>query len=785
MAESLLQGVRVADAAGEPGALGGRILADLGADVIRLEPPGGDPLRGVGPFAGGRADPEGSLRFAAWNAGKASVALAADDSRVAALLAGADVVLDTPGWPGALALDTAQAPQAVWVRVTPFGLSGPHSGWRASDLGVTAASGNLHATGYPDRPPLHCSEPTAYAHGGPEMAMAALTGLASGRPQVIDLSLQETYLVANMGLVGEQGSHRDTRTLRAGATLLGMKEIWRCLDGWVSFGLRGGAARVASFQRVTKELEKEGLATPAWSERNWAKFNVHDLDDGARRAVEEPLERWFALHTMAELYAFAAEHNVLLATCNTPRELYASAQLEARGMFAKLGELPAFPVRFALAHSADGAVAPPAAHRQAPRLDAGPLPRWSARPAVASSEPSAPWEGTTIIEFGSGAAGPIASRYFAEHGARVIRIESKSRPEFLRTMAVAAGRPHGLEGDPIFNALNVGKQSVTLNLKKPDGVAVAKRLIAAADLVLENFAPRAMRGFGLDYATLAAEKPDLLMVSSCMNGQTGPHHHYPGFGSQGSALAGYTHLTAFPDRPPVGPMGTITDSLAPRFVTTAMAAALHYRRRTGRGVYLDVSQVEAAAYTLAPWLLDYAVNGHIGDPDGNRSERAAPHGVFPCRGDDAWVAIAIWSDAEWQAFAALAGIDEPSYATLAGRQRDLDALEARVSAWTRDQTARAVCEQCQSRGLEAVPVLRFDEVFDDPQLAARGHFDRHVHPVRGAFSYERNGFRLSDARGGYPRATPTLGQHTDAVLAELLGCTATEIAAYRESGGVE
>ena len=797
MAESLIHGVRVVDAAGEPGALGGRILADLGADVVRLEPPGGDPLRRVGPHRGAQVGMESSLRFAAWNAGKTSVELADDDPRLASLLAAADVIIDTPGWPGSPALDPAQAPQAVWVRVTPFGLWGPRSAWRATDLGIVAASGNMHATGYPDRPPLRCTEPTAYNHGGPEIAMAALTGLASGRPQLIDLSLQEAYLVADMGFVGEQCQKRSTRTFRAGPTVLGMKEIWRCKDGWVSFGLRGGVARLATLQFMTGALRDEGLANSAWSERDWTKFNVHDLDDVERAALVEPLERYFAGKTMEELYAMAAANSIMLATCNTPRELYRSEQLAARSMFGKVGDIDGFPLRFALVQSSDDGATIPAARRPAPRLGAGPPPEWKPRhttssrsdpPSTGSDAPSAggkPWAGTTIVEFGSGAAGPIASRYFAEHGARVIRVESKTRPDFLRAMAVAAKSPHGVEGDVVFNAINVGKQSIALNLKHPDGVGIARRLIERADLVLENFAPKAMRGFGLDYDTLAADKPDLLMVSSCMNGQTGPHRNYPGFGSQGSALSGYTHLTAFPDLPPVGPMATITDSIAPRFVAVSMAAALLYKRRTGRGVHLDLSQVEAAAYTLAPWILDYAVNGHIGQATGNRSERAVPHGAFPCRGDDAWVAIAVWSDAEWRVLAELCGIELQGCETLEGRRAVEDEIERRLAAWTAQHTPLEAAQALQARGIEAVPVQSFPEVFDDPQLAARQHFDVHLHPARGEFHYERNGFRLSDAPSGYAGPAPTLGQHTDEVLRELLGCSGAEIAALKESGGVE
>ena len=203
----------------------------------------------------------------------------------------------------------------------------------------------------------------------------------------------------------------------------------------------------------------------------------------------------------------------------------------------------------------------------------------------------------------------------------MLRIESKTRPDFLRTMALAdPNHPHGLEGAPLYDGLNVAKRNLTLNLKQPAAVELVRRLVVEwADAVAENFAPRAMKAFGLDYDTLVALRPDLVMVSTCLNGQTGPHKDYPGFGGQGSALAGYNALTGWPDREPCGPFGTITDSLAPRYVAAALASGLHYRRRTGRGVYLDVSQVESASWSLAPWLLDYEVDGDLRLRDGNNN----------------------------------------------------------------------------------------------------------------------------------------------------------------------
>ncbi len=769
MSEALLHGIRVVDLTGEPAAMAGRILADLGADVVKVEPPDGDPLR---------AEP---LRFAAWNAGKTAVAVSGpDDPALLHLLGAADVVLDTPGWPGTIAADPETAPQAVWVSVTPFGLTGPRAGWRASDLGVMASSANMYATGDPDRAPVRCSEPSGYAHTGPETAVAALTGLASGRPQRIDLSMQETILVANMGTPA-QFPKTGFRGSRRGANIGRTREIWPCKDGYVSFGLRGGKARVPSLQTIAKLA---GIP-----DRDWDSYSPNRLSDDELRAIEEPIATYFAAHTMTELYELATTTTLMLAPANTPREIDASLQLDARGMFGPLGEYSRFPLRFVVARSADGEATPALAVAAEPPPGGGTAPAWAARalsPHPSSAPAAGAWSGARLLEFGSGAAGPIATRYFAEHGATVIRIESRSRPDFLRVYALGPDNPHGLDGAPMFDELNTGKRSIALNLKHPAAVDLVRRLVQWADAVAENFAPRAMRGFGLDYDRLAADKPDLVMVSACLNGQTGPHKDYPGFGGQGSALSGFNALTGWPDREPVGPHGTITDSLAPRFVAAALAAGLLYRRRTGRGVYLDVSQVEAAIYSLSPWMLEYTVDGVVTERIGNRSRRAAPHGAFPCAGKDRWVAIAVWSDEEWARLAALLDVEGlRSLDTLALRLANQDEIEAAITTWTAVRDAVDVAEQLQAAGIEAVPVNDFGDLHDDPQLAARQHFVPLTHPIMGPGLYEHNGFRLSDAPCGYDRSGPVLGADTDALLTELLGLDAEEIEKLRAEGAVE
>ncbi len=414
-------------------------------------------------------------------------------------------------------------------------------------------------------------------------------------------------MIASMGSPG-RFERTGARGRRLGANIGRTREIWPTVDGFVSFGIRGGKARQASMELITRLVREAGLdASPL--ERDWASWSQNSAPDEELAAMERVIGEYFSTRSMTDLYEIAVETNLMLAPANSPREVLASPQLAARDFFAPAPEfdVATFPDNFVHVHVGSDAPANP-------------------RLRTRGSNDGL-WSGLKILEFGSGAAGPIATRYFVEQGATVLRIESRSRPDFLRAMAVGPGNPHGLEGSELYDSLNCGKRNLTLNLKHPDAVAIARRLaVEWADCVAENYAPKAMRGFGLDDATLRAERPDLVMISACLNGQTGPHKDYPGFGGQGSALSGWNWITGWPDREPVGPHGTITDSLAPRYVAAALAAALVHRDRTGLGCYLDVAQVETGLYALSPWLLDYIVDGTVGMRSANRSALAAPHG---------------------------------------------------------------------------------------------------------------------------------------------------------------
>jgi benzylsuccinate CoA-transferase BbsF subunit len=376
-----------------------------------------------------------------------------------------------------------------------------------------------------------------------------------------------------------------------------------------------------------------------------------------------------------------------------------------------------------------------------------------------------------ILELGAGAAGPVATRYFAEQGATVVRLESSKRPDFLRLLRLAPDDPHGLEGSPMFALLNAGKRSVALNLQEPEARALALELARWADVVLENFSPGVMDRFGLGAERLLAEKPELVVVSSCLFGQTGPQRSYPGFGGQGSAIAGFNALTGWPDREAIGPYATITDSLSPRYAAVLIAAALLARRRTGRGQHIDLSQIEVGVYNLSEMIVRCSANGEVVKRAGNRDACAAPHGIYPCLGEDTWIAISVSSDAEWGAL--VGAMDAPAWAADArfastdARRANAEELDARIAAWTREFGAWHLMAGLQNAGVAAGVVQNLHEVLRDPQLAHRHHFVTLEHPVLGSLIHERSGFRLAEHPGRFACAAPLLGEHTEAVLGAL------------------
>lgn len=400
-----------------------------------------------------------------------------------------------------------------------------------------------------------------------------------------------------------------------------------------------------------------------------------------------------------------------------------------------------------------------------------------------------PLAGVKVLDLMWVMAGPAASRVLADYGATVVRVESTKRIDTARTMAPFLTGMPGPENSALFQSLNAGKYGVTLDLSSEEGREVALDLVRWADVVMESFSPRAMRAWGLDYESLRAVKPELIMLSTCLMGQTGPLAGFAGFGSLASAISGFHNLTGWPDRPPAGPFGAYTDTFAPRFTAAAVLAALEYRRRTGKGQYLDQSQAEASLHFLAPALLDYATNGRALGPLGNRDAEMAPHGAYPTAGEERWVAIAVEGDAQWRTICDL--MDRPAlaadarFATAAGRLASQDELDEIVASWTRGRDAREVEALLQARGVAATAVESSSDLSDDEQLRRRGLLVDVEHDVHGTIPVEGSRLRLSDTPAAIERAAPTFGRDNHFVLHELLGYSEERIAELVAAGALE
>ena len=381
-------------------------------------------------------------------------------------------------------------------------------------------------------------------------------------------------------------------------------------------------------------------------------------------------------------------------------------------------------------------------------------------------------ENVTIINFGWVLAAPVTSKYLADLGAKVIRVESMHRPDPLRTTSPYKDNVPGINRSAYYAMYNANNYSIALNLKHPKGVEVAKRLVARCDVVIENFTPGSMKRLGLSYEDLREIKPDIIMLSLSMQGQTGPYAAHLGFGNQLTGLTGFTHLTGWQDREPVQPFAGVTDACAPSLGASAIIAALLHRRRTGKGQYLDLSQNEASIQYLAPLQLDYFTSGKIASRSGNRCAYAAPHAAYPCQGDDRWCAIAVFTDQEWEAFCGALGSPEwtrkVEFATLLGRKKNEDELNALIAGWTGNYPAEEVMLLMQEAGIAAGIVLGPEDLLEDPQLSHRKHFWHLDHSELGNYPHLGESFQLSRTPVEPRMAAPILGEHTEYVCNQIM-----------------
>jgi benzylsuccinate CoA-transferase BbsF subunit len=377
-----------------------------------------------------------------------------------------------------------------------------------------------------------------------------------------------------------------------------------------------------------------------------------------------------------------------------------------------------------------------------------------------------------ILDFTWVLAGPYATRLLADFGAEVIKV----RP--LLSTETDDAFSHGY-----YNAWNRNKLGITLNLNKPEGIEIARKLTGICDIVAENFAPRVMANWGLDYESLKKIKPDIIMVSLSLMGQTGPWKDYTGYGPTVHAFSGMTHLTSFPGQAPTGPGFSCADHVAGLYASLALLGALEHRRRTGEGQYIDIAEAETMMSLLGGAVLDCTMNGQEPQPAGNRSKEAAPHDVYPCEGKGRWCAIAVFTEEEWRGFKRALGnpawAEAKKYATLSVRIENTVELDKRIAAWTKRHTAEEVMARLQANGVAAGVVQDAADLAGDPQLQARGFFiDR---PGIGKL-VDASPIRLSETPSEYNRPAPTPGRDNTYVYGRLLGLSKKEITDLRDKG---
>jgi crotonobetainyl-CoA:carnitine CoA-transferase CaiB-like acyl-CoA transferase len=711
-----LDGLRVLELAGfVSGPFCGKLLADLGAELVKIEPEGGDPSRRYGPFRNDVPDPHRSGLFIYLNHGKRL----ASRAELPSLLGESDVVI---------ADRAVDAPERVVVTaITPFGLTGPKAAWRGGDLVVAAASGFMSLTGSPDREPLRPGGLVILHQAGLHAAIATLLQLRMGRGGLIDVSQQEAG--AWPQVVAPEFAFDGIVARRRGARLQGAHGVGlqRTADG---------KALMTGFlpERSMWESLAKFLGDPEWMRdpRFLSTVSRSEHADEVERLAAPELARFTLANAVEQLQAL----RVPVAPVQTFAEISESPQLAARGFWREVDGLrvPGPPAAVTVSAAATPAGAPPRERRQ-------------------------PLDGVTVLDFSRVWAGPVVTRLLAENGARVIKIESRARPDTSRFLRPIAGGPP--DGSGWFQSWNFGKLDITLDLKHPDGVGIARALAARADVVVENFSPGVMGRLGLGWSRLQDGHPGLVMLSLSGLGQTGPLRHWVMFGELVDALSGMMHVTGYPDGGPMIASAACGDPVSGLMGALHVLAALRARERTGRGAYIDLSMHQTMVGLLGEPAMDWALNRRAMGRRGNADSRHAVHGVFACRGTDRWVAIAADADAADRLYEMADGKD--------------------LADWTRSQEDVALAERLQAAGIAAAAVATVGDVFADPQLRRRNFVRTVDHPITGPHEFFAFPCRLPTSEMG---PAPRLGQHTREVLRSELALTDTEVDRLEQIGAL-
>ncbi|MFN0029532.1 MAG: CoA transferase [Acidimicrobiales bacterium] len=767
----MLQPYRILDASGRDGWMAGFLLAQLGAEVFLAEPPGGHPR---------------DVWFSAYNRGKHSVKVAAPEDLVA-FAADVDVVIAQGSGAEVAWLEPLRAahPTLVTLALTPFGGTGPKADWLASDLTLMASSGQMAVTGDFDRPPVRTALPQAWMHACCEGVVGVLVALTerarSGLGQGVDCSVQASVLGASLPSTLNPPAGLPTPKRSGGGVFLGtlqVRWVYPASDGHVVVSLLFGPMGGPFTRRLIEWMHEEGACSDQTLARDYVEFAIkiqqgeYSLADFG--GIMDEIEAFTATKTKAELAAAASQRQLLIVPVADLDDVLASPQLAARGYWETVDGLrhPGAMVKSALTPLPQLGPAPQRVGGGAQALTkraAPTTPTILKGMSAADGDAAKPLAGIKVLDLAWVAAMPLATRVLAHWGATVVRIESERRPDILRAALGHRDDIPDQENAITWHVANAGKMGLALNLSKPEAKEVVKDLARWADLVTESFTPGTMAAMGLGYDVLSAINPGLVMLSSCVMGQSGPMANFAGFGNLAAAVAGFFDLTGWPDRAPAGPYMAYTDFTSPRFSTMAILAALDHRRRTGQGQYLDFSQMEAATHFLTPALLArQAGNGKL-TRAGNADPDHVPHGVYPAAGVDRWIAVVCETDEQWHSLCVEMRRGDLAGLNIADRLARREELDEVVGAWTARQDTAGLTSRLQAHGIPAHLVSEAHDIWVDPQLAERGMFCWTPHPVARSVVVDQPPYRLSRSAGSYDWAGPTYGQHSHDVLHGILG----------------
>ena len=792
MSGEFLKGYRALDLTGLSGQLCGRMLADLGMEVIKIEPPGGDPVRNLAPFITAANGAKLSTTFAHLNAGKHSkvIDLDSDAGRAALrkLVESADVVIESfqPGELAAKGLtykDLAKVnPGIVMASITCFGQTGPKKNLVYNDLVGLAESGILYVCGDPATAPCKAPESQAYYFASLFATAGVLAALyrreKTGQGDHIDTSMQET-LATHEHLIRLWAN--DKQILKRAGSQHGSvapAKIFPVKDGFV-------------YLYVTRQHWK--LFLSIWKDHP-ATFDAADwLNNVYRRDHADELnpavEAYLGKFTMAEITELLQEKGIPCVPVNTPMGFANDEHVQGRGFMTAVehagfgsAKQPGMPFMIDGSRPAVGSVPlldswrDDGAKRSAPQ-----------QPKSTGTSGNGPLDGMRIVSFDHVLAGPYGTTILAELGADVMKIES-SKGGMDPFRFFGTGEDPNLS--PRFLEFNRNKRSFTVNLKHPKGQGVLHDLVAKADAVLDNYSVDVVDRIGLGYKQLCAVKPDIINLRMPGLGTTGPKRHFSTVGVNITAFTGLTYMWNHPGvtNPPIGAQLVYPDYVSGVLCAIIIISGVLYRDRQKRGAFIDLAQSEATAFMIGANLMEAASTGKNPEPIGNMSLSVAPHGCYPCKGEDRWCVIAAETEAQWSALANILGGDvagNPSFATNAARLQAREALDKTISAWTGTRDAFAVRDQLQKAGIPCGVAQTGEDLVNDPQLKERGFIVEVDNPRLGKVVLPNFPLHFTNAKLTRRWEFPVLGKDTEAVLRDVVGYDAATIAAHKQDGVLE